>query len=101
MFCQSCGKEIPPGAVQCPACGASVPQHPVGAEPASLRQLLEETRRAAHDLAQSSAELTKRVASKVDTAAKNPSESAKRAVQRVAKELDAAAHEIEQILKDL
>ena len=101
MYCQNCGAELQADAHQCTACGAVVPRHHTTADAASLGQLLEETRRAAHELAQSSAKLTRRVASKAEAAAKEPSAAAKKAVQRVAKELDAAAREIEQILKDL
>jgi ABC-type transporter Mla subunit MlaD len=101
MYCQNCGKELAPGAASCGACGAGVPGHPTGGEAASLSQLLEETRRAARDLAQSSAELTKRLASRADAVRRDPKGSAKKAVDRAAKELDAAAHEVERILKDL
>ncbi len=101
MYCQNCGTELPTGALLCSSCGAHVPGHPPGKEPASFRQLLEETRRSAHDLADSTTQLTKRLASKAETAAKDPSASAKKAAKRVAKELDAAAREVERILRDL
>lgn len=101
MYCQNCGKDLPAGALLCSSCGAHVPSYHTGKEPASFRQLLEETRRSAHDLVDSTAQLTKRLASKAETAAKDPSTSAKKAAKRVAKELDAAAREVERILQDL
>lgn len=101
MYCQNCGTELPAGALVCSSCGAIVPGHTSGREPASFRQLLEETRRSAHDLVDSTAKLTKRLASKAETAAKDPSVTAKKAARRVAKELDAAAREVERILQDL
>ena len=101
MFCQNCGKELPTGALVCAACGAAVPGHHSGPPAATFTQLLEETRKSAHDLVESTAHLTKRLAAKAETAAKDPSASAKKAVNRVAKELDAAAREIERILNDL
>lgn len=101
MFCQNCGKELPAGAFVCAECGAAVPGHHAGPAQPTFGQLLEETRKSAHDLVESTAHLTKRLASKAEAAAKEPSASAKKAVNRVAKELDAAAREIERILKDL
>jgi len=101
MFCQNCGKALAAGVLVCAACGAAVPAHHSGPPTATFSQLLEETRRSAHDLVESTAQLTRRLASKAEVAAKEPSASAKKAVNRVSKELDAAAREIERILKDL
>jgi hypothetical protein len=101
MFCQNCGKELSAGALGCAACGAVVPGVHVGASTASFSDVLAETRRAAKNLASSTAQLSKRLASKAEKAAKDPSGSAKKAVRRLSKELDAAAREIDRILKDL
>jgi uncharacterized Zn finger protein (UPF0148 family) len=102
MFCQQCGKELSQGSLTCANCGA-VTSASTGAPapPASLEQLLSETKRAAKDLASSTAQLSKRMLSKARTAAKNPPDSAKKVVHRAAKELEAAAREIDRILQDL
>jgi uncharacterized protein Yka (UPF0111/DUF47 family) len=101
MFCQNCGKKLSAEALSCTACGAVVPGVHVNSSPASFSELLAETRRAARNLASSTAQLSKHLASKAQRAAKDPSGSAKKAVHRLAKELDAAAREIDKILKDL
>jgi hypothetical protein len=66
-----------------------------------LEQALGEAKHAAKELAVATARLTKRVVSKAEVAAKDPSGSAKKAAHRVATELDAAAKEIDRILKEL
>lgn len=111
MFCQQCGHEIPSGATACPGCGfvplapppvgpaAAVPPSPGSSDP--VEQILSETKRAAKELAEASARLSKRLVAKAQTAAKDPTGSAKRAAQKVAKELDSAAREIDRILKEL
>lgn len=102
MYCAQCGKELPQNASACPACGFALhgaPSTPPGGD--SVDQVLSETKRAARELAEASARLSKRLVVKAQTAAKDPGGSAKRAAHRVAKELDAAAHEIDRILKDL
>jgi hypothetical protein len=110
MYCSQCGGAIPPGALTCPACGAAViaaraptsaSSAPTVPPPASLEQLLAETKHAAKDLAVSTARLSKRLLTKAENAAKDPSGSAKKVAHRTAKELEAAAREIDRILKDL
>jgi len=102
MYCQQCGKELPQGSLTCAGCGFRfAPSSAAPAAPASLEQLLSETKHAAKDLASSTAQLSKRLVSKAHTAAKDPSVSAKKVAHRAAKELEAAAREIDRILQDL
>ncbi len=113
MYCSQCGKELPANTTTCPACGfpsTSSPPPPVGAStsapPSSppgdtVDQVLNETRKAARELADATARLSKRLVQKAQIAAKDPRGSTKKAARRVAKELDAAANEIDQILKKL
>jgi hypothetical protein len=102
MNCQQCGKELPPGSLTCAACGfRSAPPPAAAPPPASLEQLLSETKHAAQDLLSSTAQLSKRLASKAHTAAKDPSGSAKKVVRRATEELEAAARDIDRILQDL
>lgn len=101
MYCQNCGQELPAGAMQCAACGAHVPGHPHGWTSMSVNQLKEETRRAAHELAETSERLAQRLASHAESAAKDPSEAARKVARRVAKELDDLGKDIEQVLKEL
>jgi len=67
----------------------------------SLKSALEDTHRAAKELAEATARLAKRAESKAETAGRNPSGSVKKVAHRVAKELDAAAKEVDRILHDL
>jgi hypothetical protein len=60
-----------------------------------------ELKRAINDLASSTIHLSKRLASKAESAAKDPSGSAKKAARKVAQELDAVAKEVDRILHDL
>jgi cell division septum initiation protein DivIVA len=102
MYCPQCGKELPPGSMVCAGCGfRSSPTSATPSAPATLEQLLAETKHAAKDLASSTAQLSKRLISKAQTAAKDPSGSAKKVAHRAAKELEAAAREIDRILRDL
>jgi len=102
MNCQQCGRELPQGSLTCAGCGfRSAPPPAAPVAPASLQQLLSETKHAAKDLASSTAQLSKRLVSKAQTAVKDPSGSAKKVARRAAKELEAAAHEIDRILQDL
>lgn len=103
MNCTKCGAGLPQGATSCPSCGASVAgaAPAPGPAPASLEELLSETKRAAKDLASSTAQLSKRLFTRAETATKEPRVTAKKVAQRAAKELEAAAREVERILKDL
>ena len=114
MYCSQCGHELPTNATACPACGySSVGTSPPPAAASSTNappppssgdtvdQILTETKKAAHELADASARLSKRLVARAQTAAKDPTGSAKKAAKRVAKELDAAAKEIDRILKSL
>lgn len=102
MNCPRCGTSLPPGTMTCTSCGAAVARATASPpEPASLEQLLAETKRAAKDLASSTAQLSKRLLTKAQTVAKDPSGSAKKIAHRTAEELEAAAREIDRILKDL
>lgn len=101
MYCQNCGKEIASGAYSCASCGAVVPKSHRGSASTSVHQLVQETRRAARELASATAKLSRGLASKAESAASDPSGAAKKVAHRVAKELDAAAEEIDRILKDL
>jgi cell division septum initiation protein DivIVA len=102
MYCPQCGKELAPGNLTCAACGFISPAAPApSAAPPSFEQLVSETKHAAKDLAKSTAHLSKRMFSKAQTAAKDPSGSAKKVAHRAAKELEAAAREIDRILRDL
>lgn len=66
-----------------------------------FEEALGETKRAAKDLAAATARLTKRLLSKADEAAKEPSATVKKAAHRVAQELDAMSKEIDKLLRDL
>ncbi len=103
MFCAQCGKELPPNATACPACGFVSTGTDARPGPATetLEQILKETKRAAHELAQASARLSTRLVEKAQTAAREPKASAKRAAHQVAQELDAAAREIDRLLKEI
>lgn len=102
MYCQSCGKELSPGAPSCAACGARVIYPPAPSELTDqVEQIAAEVKRAAKELVSSTARLSGRLAEKAETAAKDPSGSAKKAARRVAHELDAVAKEVDRILKDL
>lgn len=67
----------------------------------SLNDVIDETRRAAKELAEAVAKLTKRAFAKAEAASNDPSLSARKVAQRVAKDLDAAAKEVDRILRDL
>ncbi len=67
----------------------------------STDQILDETKRAARDLAVASAKLSKHLLEKASIAARDPSGTAHKAADRVAKELDAVAKHIDEVLKDL
>jgi hypothetical protein len=102
MYCQSCGKELPPGAGSCPACGARVfypPPSNSATDP--VERVVADMKRAAKDLASSAAHVSRRLASGAENAAKDPSGSAKKAAKKVADELDAVAKEVDKILNDL
>lgn len=101
MNCPQCGAALPPAAANCPSCGTKVDRATPPPPPASLEQLLGETKRAARDLASSTAQLSKRLLTKAEIVAKDPTKSAKKVAQRAAKELEAAAREVDRILKDL
>ena len=102
MYCQSCGKELSPGASSCRACGARVFFPPSSTQPADqVDQIAAEMKRAAKELASSAAQLSQRLAVKAEAAAKDPSGSAKKAAHRVAAELDAVAKDVDRILRDL
>ena len=111
MYCSQCGRELPGDTATCPACGFSpaAPPSSAGAwstpppSPSSdpVEEILNETRKAARELANATARLSKRLVKEARTATKDPSGSAKKAVKRVAQELDSAAKEIDRILKDL
>lgn len=64
-----------------------------------VEQALAETKRAAKDLAEATARLTKRLLAKADTAAKDPAGSVEKAVKTVAHELDSLTKEIDRLLK--
>lgn len=66
-----------------------------------FRQMLSETKQAAKDLAKVTAQLSKKLFTKAEAAAKDPTGSAKKVGHRMAEELDAATKEIERIIKDL
>jgi hypothetical protein len=66
-----------------------------------LEEALGEAKKAAKDLARSSAELARRLLAKAERAARDPRGSAKRAARTTAKELESAAREIDQLLKKL
>lgn len=113
MYCSQCGKELPVSATTCPACGyssappppsaagsgATVPPPAPSGDP--VEQVLDETRKAARELADATARLSKRLVKEARTAAKDPPGSAKKAAKKVAQELDSAAKEIDRILRNL
>ena len=99
MYCAQCGKELPASAVTCPACGSPSASVPRSGD--TIDQVLNDTKRAAKELAEATAKLSRRLVEKAQTAAKEPRASAKKAAKRVAKELDSAAKEIDRILRDL
>ena len=103
MFCQNCGKELPAGSSACPACGYPVapPRSTARSAGDTLDDAIADLRRAAGEVAQSAASLSRRVADKAAQAAKDPTGSAKRVTRKVADELDRAAKEIEKTLRDL
>ncbi|HEV2166114.1 MAG TPA: zinc ribbon domain-containing protein [Thermoplasmata archaeon] len=115
MFCQFCGKELPASANACPACGKPVsapstgapntagmpPPPPPPPRPTAgdtVDALVAETERAARDLAQATAKVSKMLFAKADEVTKDPKGSAKKAVRRAAVELDKARKEIERAL---
>jgi hypothetical protein len=99
MNCQQCGKEIPAGSPTCPACGFfAVPRPP---SPDSIDEAVSEVKRAAHELAEAAASLSRRVVDKAGKAAKDPAGSATRVTRKVAQELNKAAKEVDRILRDL
>lgn len=65
----------------------------------NLEEALGEAKRAAKDLAEATARLTKRLLVRADRAAKNPSASVQKAARRVADELEAMSREIDRLLK--
>jgi F0F1-type ATP synthase membrane subunit b/b' len=67
----------------------------------SIEDILKDTKRAAKDLARASAELSRRLLTKAEVAARNPGGTARKAGKQLADELDAATREVERILKDL
>ncbi len=103
MYCQWCGTPLPPGAESCPHCAnpgaAEASVGPTRSDP--VDQLVADAKHAAKDLAVATARLSKRLLSKAEVAAKDPSGSAKRAARRAAKELDRAAEELDQLLRKL
>ncbi|MGD0250276.1 MAG: zinc ribbon domain-containing protein, partial [Thermoplasmata archaeon] len=104
--CIRCGTEVPVGAKYCPACGfACSPSSTEGSSGSSSRDPLElallEAKRAAKDLAEAMAKLSKRVAATAGTAAKDPSGTAKKAADRVKKEVDGALEDLSELLKEL
>jgi uncharacterized Zn finger protein (UPF0148 family) len=103
MNCAHCGAGLAEGATTCPSCGAAVTRltPPPPPAPASFDELLADTKRAAKDLAASTARLSRQLLVKAETAAKNPPAAAKKVAHRAAKELEAAAREVDRILKDL
>jgi zinc-ribbon domain len=101
MYCQNCGKELPPDARSCGGCGAVVPTGHRPKPTPTVHQLVTETRRVARDLMSATAQLSREAAHQAEAAGRDPKGTAKRAAHRVAKELDDAAKEIERILKEL
>ncbi len=103
MYCAQCGKELPSKMSACPACGFVTTGARAAPGPATetLEQILKETKRAAHELAQASARLSTRLVEKAQTAAKEPKATAKKAAHQVAQELDAVAREIDRLLKEI
>lgn len=103
MFCQQCGKEIPPGSPTCPACGYLAMPHSSSTSSAadSIEVAVAELKRTAKELAKSARTLSQRVVAEAGKAAKDPPGSAKRAAHKVAQGLEEAAKEIEQALRDL
>jgi hypothetical protein len=102
MYCQSCGKELAPGATVCAACGARV-FFPPPPSPSTdqVDQIAADVKRAAKDLVSSAARLSRRLADSAESAAKDPSGSAKKAGRKVAAELDAVAKEVDRIVREL
>jgi hypothetical protein len=102
MYCQSCGRELAPGASSCAACGARVFYPPPPSDSSDqIDQIAAEVRKAAKELISTTARLSGQLAEKAEATAKDPSGSAKKAAHRVAKELDAVAGELDRILKGL
>jgi hypothetical protein len=103
MYCSNCGKELPAGATSCPACGYAVgsPRSTGARVGDTLDDAIGDLRRAADELAQSAANLSKRVVSHAGAAAKDPSGSARKAAKKVADELHRISSDIEQTLRDL
>ncbi len=65
----------------------------------SFDQALGEAKKAAQDLAQVSAKLTRRLLAHAERAAKDPRGSVERAARKAAREMESAAHEIDEVLK--
>ena len=103
MYCQWCGTLLPPGAESCPHCaGPGATGSAAGSVRSdSVDQLVADAKHAAKDLAVATARLSKRLLSKAEVAAQDPSGSAKKAARRAAKELDRAAEELDQLLRKL
>lgn len=101
MYCQNCGKELPSGASNCPACGAAVSSWPVPPSPDLLDQMVSEAKRAAKDLIVATGRISRYAAKEAKAASKDPSGSAKKVAKRVASELEHAASEVERLVRDL
>jgi hypothetical protein len=106
MTCLRCGSETPAGAQFCPACGFSLSDATPAAPAKSgsqdpLEQAMLEVKRAAKELANATAQFSKRAAATADKAARDPSGTAKRAVERVKKEVDGAVADLSDLLRKL
>ena len=103
MFCRFCGAALPEAAATCPKCSkpTSIPPDPSRTSREVVDRVVEETSRAARDLADAAGRFTDRLAVKMKAAADDPKGTAERTARRVARDLDRARAEIEKALKDL
>jgi len=100
MYCQQCGKELPPNSLSCPACGFKA-DPPRSASSSSTEDVVADLKHSAKELVRATAKLTQRAAEKADVVANDPKGSAKRVSRKVSEELDKAAKEVDRILREL
>jgi hypothetical protein len=101
MYCSTCGRELPPGSTVCPVCsgGASGPQASSSTD--VIGQAVAEAKRAAKDLMEASARLSRMAIDRAEAAGKDPAGTAKKVAERVANDLESAARAVEKALKEL
>ncbi|HUI38589.1 MAG TPA: zinc ribbon domain-containing protein [Thermoplasmata archaeon] len=102
--CPSCGRDPPPAAAFCPACGTpleSASRPSPAPPPESFERAAYEAKEGAKKLAAATARVSARLLHKASTAADHPSESLKSGLKRVGRELESMAKDLDRLLNDL